>query len=144
MEDKNAFIKILPFSGKEEDWSMWSQKFIAMAGIKGYIDVLEGSSEEYDATSAEARKRAYYDLLLSCSEHVSFNIVANCKNVKHPKGDARQAWEALVTKYEPSDGMSKVDLKKKFQNMKLEGNCDPDEWITKLEMVVTRRVGEPS
>ena len=42
MSDKETTIKVLPFSGKTEDWP-WSEKFLARGGRKGYKGVLQGT-----------------------------------------------------------------------------------------------------
>ena len=39
---KETTIRILEFSGKEEDWTMWSLMFMAKATKCKYIDVLLG------------------------------------------------------------------------------------------------------
>ena len=36
-------IRILTFSGKKDDWMMWSDKFMAKAMMKGYDEVLGGT-----------------------------------------------------------------------------------------------------
>ena len=36
---------LLQFSGKQEDWRMWSRKFIARASMMNYVDVLLGIEE---------------------------------------------------------------------------------------------------
>ena len=35
-------IRVIPFSGKQEEWRMWSRKFLARAKIRGYKEVLLG------------------------------------------------------------------------------------------------------
>ena len=36
-------IRILQFSGKNADWLMWADKFMARASIRGYEEILVGS-----------------------------------------------------------------------------------------------------
>ncbi len=38
-------IKIIKFSGKQEDYTYWAEKFLARASIKGYDEILEGTVE---------------------------------------------------------------------------------------------------
>ena len=44
------------FSGKREDWSVWSAKFLARASIIGYIDLIEGEVE-IDPTSEDTNMK---------------------------------------------------------------------------------------
>ena len=77
-------------------------------------------------------KRGYSDLILACSEPVSFNLVETAKSTLFPNEDAHLAWMALERKYEPKDGQSKIKLKRELAQSKLETNVDPEEWITEL------------
>ena len=38
-------IRIIPFKGEQEIWHMWSGKFMAGAGIKGYHVLLAGANK---------------------------------------------------------------------------------------------------
>ena len=78
-------IHVLTFSGKDEDWDMWSKKFLAMAQHKKYKNVLTGKTNipKEDATltdndekkAREANEKAYSDLILSRTDEVSFGLV---------------------------------------------------------------------
>ena len=35
-DDKIKTIRVLQFTGKEEDWNRWSKTFMATAAVKGY------------------------------------------------------------------------------------------------------------
>ena len=53
-DDKQGTIRILSFTGKKDDWVMWSQKFIALAGRKGFREILTGETQV-------PKKNAVYD-----------------------------------------------------------------------------------
>ena len=38
-------VKLVPFSGKQEDWRKWSWKFLARAAIKKYEGILLGETQ---------------------------------------------------------------------------------------------------
>ena len=74
-------VQVLPFSGKREDWRMWSRKFLARAKIKGYKTLLmetetppnaNATLDPNDAQQAaqlvlrNMNKLAYSELLLAC------------------------------------------------------------------------------
>ncbi len=80
MDSIEQSIKVLPFSGKEEEWRIWSVQCMARASRKNWKAVLTGKvmPPKHDATLDEtmgdgkkqaaarlANNMAYEDLLLS-------------------------------------------------------------------------------
>ena len=57
-EDKEEVLCLLQFSGKEENWKMWSRKFIARVSIKHYVDVLFGVKEAAQMIAVDAVESA--------------------------------------------------------------------------------------
>ena len=63
MTDLSA-IRVIPFSGKCDEWPTWSEKFLAKAKRFGFKDVLLGkvmipkSTEEFDEESDDGKKKA--------------------------------------------------------------------------------------
>ena len=41
--DEIKAIRILPFSGKQEDWDEWSQKYLSISAERGYAEVMLGT-----------------------------------------------------------------------------------------------------
>ena len=124
-EDGEKAIRILQFNGKKEDWLMWADKFLAKATIRGYDEVLEGKllatgELEEDGTirklskseekANDLNKKAYNELILSCSDKISFGIVKSTKTKHLPKEDAKEAWSKLKTRYEPNTGTELLAL----------------------------------
>ena len=60
-ETTEKAIRILPFSRKQDEWRMWSRKFLARAKTKRFKDVLLGLvnvpsyDEEIDVETEEGR-----------------------------------------------------------------------------------------
>ena len=134
MTDTIKTIRIIPFSGKEEDWNRWSKTFMATATAKGYREVLKPSEEEEDVDE-DLNVQAYNDLILSCQEDISFGIIDESISETFPDGDARLAWKNLRDRFEPSTGAAKVQAKQEFHQLKLaSADDDPDPWITSLEL----------
>ena len=133
---------------------MWSRKFLARARIREYKDILTGAEKPPSANKAidestdegkkekklrAANERAYNDLLLSCEEEVSFGAVDEALTTNLPDGDAHQAWSNLKARYESSTPATKIQLKKEFNDSKLEdATTDPDEWIADMERIRQR------
>jgi hypothetical protein len=133
-EDNTKAIRIIPFSGKDEDWNRWSKTFLATATIKGYREILQPN----DPTTEIDKKGnmfAYNDLVLSCQDDVTFGIIDESISQDYPDGDARLAWSNLKKRFEPNTGAAKVQLKLEFSQLKLENvEEDPDPWMTMLEL----------
>ena len=125
-------IRVIPFSGKDTEWRMWSRKFMATAASRGYEEVLEPTDPTVDASKAENDK-AYNDLILSINDEVTFGIVDESKSTTHPNGDAREAWKELKAKFEPKTGFNEVKLKREFNASTLDEREDPDAWINRLQ-----------
>ena len=79
---------------------------------------------------------AYNDLLQSCSEAISFNLVRTGVTDNLPDGSAAQTWKNLCSKDSPNTAAEKIRLKKELQQLKLERSSDdPDIWLTTLELI---------
>ena len=124
-------IRVLPFSGKESKWRMWSRKFIATAMARGYKEVLEPRDPTIAAQETDNDK-AYNDLMLSINDEVTFGIVDEALSEAHPTGDARLAWSELKRKFEPKTGFSEVKLKREFNSSQLAEGEDPDAYVNGL------------
>ena len=105
--------RVVPFSSKKEDWDMWQIKHVGRARVRGTYGVLMGteavpkveagvapSSDEEEII--ELNTIAYNDLLQSCSEAISFNLVRTGITEDLPDGSAAQAWKNLCSKYSPN------------------------------------------
>ena len=123
---------LLQFSGKQEDWRMWSRKFIARASMMNYVDVLLGieetpellplniveSTEEIKLREEkfQAYKKAndmgHTDLMNAMTEQVSFGIVDGSISALLPFGDLAKAWKGLTDLYQPSTAAINITLKK--------------------------------
>lgn len=133
-EEKDLVPRLLRFSGKQDDWRIWSRKFLARASTKAYKNILTGVEKAPPAlqggtteTTAEEKERistekkfvkgnslAYVELLSAVFDDISFNIVDEARSKDHPDGDCALAWEGLMRTFEPTTSASKVALKKKF------------------------------
>ena len=55
-------IKVIIFSGKVKDWSMWEEKFLAKSKKKGYKGILAGKVKvpKEEATENISKKKRRY------------------------------------------------------------------------------------
>jgi hypothetical protein len=154
MPSEDKAIRVIAFSGKPVDWTVWEAKFLAKANVKGYKKILTGEEispkddEEFDESTAEGREKkrlqkanesAYTDLILSVdgtnvNGRVAFNLIRLSVTIDRAEGDARMAWMRLRNKYAMKSAPSLMALKKEFANSRLANRReDPDVWISNLE-----------
>jgi Reverse transcriptase (RNA-dependent DNA polymerase)/gag-polypeptide of LTR copia-type len=151
--------KIIPFTGKGEDWESWKTKFQARAMLRGYEAILMGdetapkthtaagvklqnmSSEDKELMNAN--QRGFVDLILSMENtgagKIALKIVMGTKtDPELPGGSLRVAYLRLKNKYEPSTEPQLVLINKKFHSTTMKHNQDPDIFITDLEAMKTK------
>ena len=139
---KEKAIRIIPFSGKKNDWRQWSRKFLAIAHRRGFKEYLDGTKTITLTSSAEEIQKntqAYNEILFAMSDDVSFGLVDESTTELCPDSDAKLAWTKLQSKFESQTSTSRVKLMNQFTNNKLRKlSQDPDVWISELELLRTR------
>ena len=120
-KDAETSIKVIQFSGKQKDWAVWEEKFMARAKRKGFKDLLLGkttipkTSEVLDEKSDDDKKKikirdlndlGYSELILSFADsdagNLAFQYVRNSKSKDYEDGNIEVAWSALQKKYAPN------------------------------------------
>ena len=119
-QDELKAIKVLKFTGKESEWDHWSEKFVALARVRGFAGILLGTEQtpnadkaidrkkndgSYELTEAERKEKkrlrqangnVYINLQLSCEE-LPYDLVSLAKTDELPDGCTRKTWERLVS-----------------------------------------------
>ena len=146
-------IRVLNFTGKKDDWSTWSGKFLAKAKRSGTKDALLGridipkTLDSIDEKAEEGKRLlkaleldelAFTELVLSIDVSSSagktaFSIIKSCKTKNYEDGNAALAWEKLRKEYEPASAPSLLKTERVFRESKLSKDEDPEVWITSLE-----------
>ena len=85
-------VRILGFDGHQENWYMWSRKFLAYARMKGYVDVVLGTVQV---------DKASVDL-----SHTQNPIIANKLKIRARNAEA---YNALVMAIEETDAFYCVE-----------------------------------
>ena len=92
---------------------------MAIAKVKKLVDIIDGSVTVPDLTeNIEAKDKAIRDLnqvayccLLHCMiEDISFALVETAKTEDLPDGNIALAWKNLLTRYEPKQYGTLLDL----------------------------------
>jgi thermostable 8-oxoguanine DNA glycosylase len=147
MSDLSA-IRVLNFSGRKEEWPIWSEKFLAKAKCSRIKDVLLGklqiskTTEELEEKSEEGRrmmknaelnKLAFTELKLSIdvsnsSGKIAYGILKSCKTKDYEDGNATHAWKKLKKKFDPVSAPTLVKTERMFRGSKFGRNEDPEIW----------------
>jgi hypothetical protein len=111
-------IRVIPFYGKSDEWSIWSDKFPAKAKryrskifFVGKINYILKNDEVFDVDSEEGKKKmiiadlnelAYTELILSINKEtssgkVACNLVKDFKSKNYVNGNAFTEWKRLKT-----------------------------------------------
>jgi len=111
VEEKN--LKVIVFSGKQDDWKFWEVKFLARARRKGFREILLGKEtipkddKKFDLNDAKEKVKseirdknelAFEELLLSIDTstgdgRVAFQAICCCKNDDYKNGYVADAWK---------------------------------------------------
>lgn len=155
-------VKICVFNGKEQDYRQWADQILALMLVKdpAYKNLLTGATAVPTASEVAAAKAAtprdtavieasekaaqvFATLLLAMQGSTSkgkiaYAIVTGARNIDHPDGNPKLAWDRLEHKYSPRNADELLNLKKELQECKLTRGDDPDGWITDLEYIMVR------
>ena len=148
MTDPFKEMRIVKFNCQESEWPRWSKKFMAVAKVKKFADIIDGKvevpklTEEIDEKQMAIRNQnqaAYCCLLYCMNDDICFTLVETAKTDELPDGDAALGWKNLLTRYEPKQYGTLLDLKKEFMNKTLQ-DCDnnPDTLYLELEKIRQR------
>ena len=111
--DDRDTLRYFKFDGDDDEWPEWKKKTLALARKKGYADALTTNLAGSSSSAEVQRNSEAYDLLLISCKKTPFGIVDR-KN-----GNAYEAWNALIKKYEASHLMDLIHLDQEFANCKL-------------------------
>ena len=139
-------VKIERFSGRKQDWKLWSELFKSRAKSKGLLDVILMKPEDIPDDNADLSDekvlnlyvKAYMEIIACLSMktaegRVAMNLAIASKSSRYPKGNCAQAWKNLERKYSPHTAAGLSRLKKLYVNAKLRPGADPDMFIDYLE-----------
>ena len=122
-------FKIVSFSASVDNWPKWSKKFMAAGKLNKFVGLIDGSvtvleikedMDDKDLAIRDLSQAAYSCLLYSMDEHISFNLVDMAKLKNLPEGDATLAWKNLLTRYQPRQYGTLLDLKRNFMTKSLQ------------------------
>ena len=146
MEESDKY-KLMKFSGKRADFSLWKDRFLAHCCVKECDDVVERDglvpedAKSLDPTKdldlikyRKDNKKAYGILINLVSDPSSVNAVMGAKTTELPKGCVRTAFKNLLAIYDTKNDDIKHEIQQKFNKSELTSNDkNPDIWFSQLE-----------
>ena len=131
-ESAERSVSISVFAGTSDAWTTWKPIFIETAELKGYGELITGykvlTSDSLQIISFKKKNReAYKGIFLANETRECISMITAEKTVEYPRGDARKAFLVLENKFKPKDKHTKLELKRLFQNEKLEDTKDDPE-----------------
>ena len=110
-------MRIVEFNGNENEWPMWSKKFMATTKVKKLANIIHRSvtvpaltdnMDTKDMAIRDLNQGAYCCLLHCMIDGISFALVETAKTEDLSDGVAL-AWEKLLTRYEPKQYATLLD-----------------------------------
>ena len=129
-------LKYLQFSGREEDYPFWSEKFEAAMAARGseYEAVLLGtndppSEERHRVLLAAVKKTIWVDLVQVLDRKTLMLVRRDCK------GDGRAAWLMIAEHFKSTERPRVLTLMSRLTNLKLEETEDVGDYLIRAEEI---------
>ena len=153
LTDATRPIKTIPFTGKKEDFFLWSARFLAYCTCNKCKKILLGEQQvptdaEYAALATtdptydekvEIKKSndlAIILLTMSMNDAVSYAAIHNSITSAYKDGNATVAWKNLNNVFKPKSSAQKHELEQQFNHCVLANeDQSPEEWFAKLERI---------
>ena len=112
-ELSTRLLQPIKFKGNDNEWSLWSKKFLSGSRIKKYLPLLEGKipipeideEKEEDSHKKNIRDlndKAMYDLIYASDNEMFFDCIDSAE------GNSFREWENLKYMYEPRNVRAKL------------------------------------
>ena len=113
---EESTAKIEKFSGEKQDWTLWSEMYLARLEVKGIGDILLMDPKDIPKAPSSVTKeekvrknnlKAYSDLI-TCMDikkpqgKAAMRLIVASKSSDYPRGNAPQAWKNLLRKFAPT------------------------------------------
>lgn len=135
VEEEKSSFRVRIFTGKEpEEWASWKLKFKAILDGKDLLANLlskkpdEGANDEVIEAWMKKDQKIFYQLVLSTGGAAG-DLVQQFEETCSGK----EAWEALIAKYEHKGKMGKVELVRELMRCSMKENDDPDNLLVKID-----------
>ena len=118
-------LQYLQFSGKEEDFAVWQERFEGFCFTKKMLNVLNGTD-----AGMNDKKYEIWAYLVQCLDSRSILMLTNdCK------GDGPKAWQLLRDHFNSTETPRLMNLLEKFTTLRLEPTEIMVDYLTRAEYV---------
>ena len=126
-------VRIPQFGGEQYAWQDWRVQFEALLDDRDLLSFIMESPEPAEGASGydehKDRSRKLYNQLALYTKGVAMSIVRQSESAR----DGRQAWQALLAKYEQKSTARRVALQQQLFSRRLTIVQDPDEFFVELD-----------
>ena len=146
-------IKVIVFSGEQDDWTAWKLQWRARSIASGYWNICNGKQpvpddkkdeDDLDTKEEKARmanQKGFADLILSMDSQteagkVMLTLIASAETDALPEGCLKTAWNLLLDEFEPKSGVNRLAKRNEFDTCQLKDwKQNPVQYITRLERI---------
>jgi hypothetical protein len=124
--DATKSVKSIPFSGKKDDFFIWSVRILSYCQLQGCQRVLEGvtpvsaantvipAANVNELAARKANEVAIILLNMFMIDVVSYGAIYNARTVVQPEGCAATAWRNLLAIYNSVTQAKRHELEQEF------------------------------
>ena len=156
MTEEKHGLKVPVFDGEEKNFQKWWLRFQAFATVKGFrvaldkpqsTDYYPNNYEDFlaldpnDADTKVMAKRliqnnvAIAQLTLAFESEGLLNKVYACQDDNWPEGMAWKVIESLLEEYQPKDRISKVEMRRRLNKVKMGKKDNPKVLFEQLAAI---------
>ncbi|MGL5074464.1 MAG: hypothetical protein ACRDBG_01300 [Waterburya sp.] len=149
--DAGKNIKTIPFSGKKEDFTIWSSRFLSYLHLNNCKSTILGKTiipndtTDLDPTNPlhvpliqarSANNLAMLLLTMAITDTTSYGALYAAQTTENAEGNCAIAWKELNNIYKPMSKAKQYELEQEFNKCALtDESKNPDEWFTELERI---------
>ena len=85
MTEESKAIRIIAFSGKQQDWNCWSKQFLATKTARGHRKVLKPKDPKVKQDSNDNNK-VYAHLMMAYEDDVMFGTIKEATKMSFQRG----------------------------------------------------------
>ena len=146
--DKDTSVRLPMFDGQDAKWHTWKVKLLAYTCYKNFQGILNGDklprgekdqkgdtivlSDADERLIRRSNTVAYASLIMACQSG-PFRHVDNTRSAKFPNGNAKEAWDKLISMYESGNMANIIALSHQWMKCTLGENKNPDSWYVELD-----------
>ena len=149
-EESSTTVKLPVFKGEESQYQMWLKRFRAFARVKGFNEALEksndlsGSEAVWKAANKTSNEYKHgvknnvgmAQLTLALDDPLLMGLISKAETSDWPGGVAWKVMQALSEKYSPKDRISRIEMRRRLNCVKMTKKENPDTLFLQIAMII--------